>query len=281
MINLNGQILPVLPEHLLDIQRAAFYGDGVFETIRAFNGVMPFWELHWERLLRGLQALEMQLPETWTSSFLAGEIQLAGVKNSRIRLMVWRSPGGLFMPESRQLNYLITAQPLDTPIFEWKAEGVSAVYCHSVRLPMDELSGIKMLGGSRYVKAAMESRKSGAEEGLLFNTEHRICEAVSSNICWIKNGRLYYPPLGEGQVSGTTQEHLMALALKSGWPVISKPCLKEDLQGADEIILTNAIHGIRWVRSLEGKSYQCNIAQKIFALLHQDLASRLHSSDSV
>ena len=262
----------------MNIQRAAYYGDGVFETIRSFNGFIPFWELHWARLNRGISALELELPDFWTSSFLAGEIQRIGTANSRIRLTIWRSPGGLFFPESRQVNYLITAQPLNTLLFEWKPEGVTAVFCHSVRLPMDDLSGIKMLGGARYVKAAMESRKNGADEGLIFNTEKRVCEAVSSNICWIKDTSLYYPPPGEGQVLGTMQEHILQLAMNNGWHTVPRPCLKEDLQEADEILLTNAIHGVRWIRSLEGRSYGFNSAKNIYTILCQDLLERLNTS---
>jgi branched-chain amino acid aminotransferase len=281
MINLNGEILPALPEQLLDIQRAAYYGDGVFETIRSFNGAVPFWGYHWARLVRGIRALEMDLPAIWTSSFFKGEIQKLGIANSRIRLMVWRNHGGLFMPESRLVNYLITVHPLDTPLFEWKGDGVSAVYCHSVKMAVDELSGIKLLGGVRYVKAAMESRKRGAEEGILFNTELRICEAVSSNIFWVKDVCLFYPPPGEGQVIGTTQEHLIALAKENGWRVAPKPCTKEDLQEADEILLTNAIHGIRWIRNLEGKSYGFDSAKKIYTALCQDLQRRLSQPGGV
>jgi branched-chain amino acid aminotransferase len=280
MINHNGEILPALPEQLLEIQRAAYYGDGIFETIRSFNATMPFWELHWARLQRGIRALEMELPASWTSSFIAGEIQKAGITNSRIRLTVWRGSGGLFMPENRQVNFLITTQTLNTPMFEWGAEGVSAVYCHSVKLPMDELSGIKMLGGARYVKAALECKKSGAEDGLLFNTEHRICEAVSSNISWIKDSCLYFPPPGEGQVLGTMQEHLLSLAKAEGWKTVPRLCKKKDLQDADEILLSNAIHGVRWIRSLEGKLYGFDCAKKIYHLLHQDLLNHLNQPRS-
>ncbi|MCC7465682.1 MAG: aminotransferase class IV [Saprospiraceae bacterium] len=281
MINLNGQILPGLPDQLLDIQRAAYYGDGVFETIRAFNGKIPFWDHHWARLMRGMLALEMEPPANWSSSFLTEEIRKTGIANSRIRLMVWREPGGLFMPESRLVHYLITVQPLDAPIFEWKKEGISTVFCSSIKLPVDELSGIKLLGGARYVKAAMESRRRGADDGLLFNTEHRICEAVSSNICWIKDAKLYYPPPGEGQVAGTTQEHLLALALENGWQVIARPCFRDDLLEADEILLTNAIQGLRWIRSLDGKTYGCDCTKKIYTLFTRDLKRRLEQPGSV
>jgi branched-chain amino acid aminotransferase len=264
MTNLNGQRYNNLPEQLLSIQRAAYYGDGIFETIRSFEGQMPFWELHWGRLIKGAKALELDWPEEWTSTKMAQEIVKTGIHNSRIRLMVWRNPGGLFRPENDQPQFQITVQPLDSTAYEWHEEGISACFCHSVKLPMDELSGIKLLGGNRYVKAAMEVQKRGMQDGLIFNSENRICEATSSNVFWIKNGTLFYPEAGEGQVAGTTQACIIALSTSLGWPVKAVLGKREALMNADEIFLTNAIQGIRWIRQLEGKTYNFSITRQLF-----------------
>ncbi|HAD12632.1 MAG TPA: hypothetical protein DCF33_09355 [Saprospirales bacterium] len=275
MTNLNGQLYTDLPEPLITIQRAAYYGDGIFETIRSFEGQIPFWELHWARLSRGVEALELEWPEEWTSTKIAQEIIKTGIHNSRIRLMVWRNQGGFFRPENNQPQFLITVQPLENQTYEWHEEGLSACFCHSVKLPMDELSGIKLLGGNRYVKAAMEVQKRGMQEGLLLNSANRVCEATSSNVFWIKGGTIFYPETGEGQVVGTTQSRIITLATNFGWTIKPVQGETEVVADADEIFLTNAIQGVRWIRLLDGKTYDCLVTRQLFQIFQQNLFQEL------
>lgn len=276
MINFNGDIQSTISESVLTVQRAAYYGDGLFESIRSFDGRMPFWSQHWERLMKGVEALELEWPELWTSSFMENEVLRVGIANSRIRLMVWRTTGGLYNPENNSVQYLITVQPLQKNRFEWIETGIEACFCHSIQMPIDELSGIKALGGVRYVKAAKECAQKGFQDGFLTNSANRICEASSSNICWVKDGQLFYPPLGEGQVIGTLQTGLLSVISSAGWKANARFCTKDNLLSADEIILTNAIQGIRWVKRLEGVSFDNRISRQLFALFTEHMDQKLN-----
>ncbi|MEO6758130.1 MAG: aminotransferase class IV, partial [Saprospiraceae bacterium] len=69
MINLNGQQLENLSEHLALLQRGLYYGDSLFESIRVFGGRMPLWEQHWMRLTGGLQAMGYKVPAHWTGQY--------------------------------------------------------------------------------------------------------------------------------------------------------------------------------------------------------------------
>ena len=91
MTNLNGRLLDSLPVDFALLQRAAFYGDGLFETVRAFEGQVPFWPLHWERLSSGLSVLGFEVPPFWTSGYFEKEIRQSSPRNARIRLTVWRT----------------------------------------------------------------------------------------------------------------------------------------------------------------------------------------------
>lgn len=254
-MNFNGEVLTEAPEALGN--RAMMYGDGLFETIRMFENHLPFLPLHWERLNRGLQVLGMTPPADWSVGFFEGEIRKIIQGNARIRLSVWRAPGGLFYPLDNTVQYLITASPLESSVFNWQENGLNVQLSERVRLPMDSLSGLKTLGATRYVAAAMEARARGLDDVIVLNERDRVSEASSSNVLWIKNGSVFSPPATDGQISGTFNKLLCEVLAVSGIQVREKPCTFAELLAADEVFLTNAIQGIRWIQFLEGTEFTC------------------------
>lgn len=275
MVNLNGRLLPDYPEAFNNLQRAAFYGDGLFETIRAFSGQIPFWPLHWERFSQGLKVLGLQMPPERDSDYWKNEIIRLSPFNARIRLTVWRSNGGYYLPTDHTPQFLVTAESLQTDVFEWFDAGLELCLCETVRLPVDSLSGVKSLNGARYVSAAMEARAKGVDDAIVLNAHGRVCEATGSNVIWLERDTVFVPPPFDGQINGTLQKLLCALLKGEGIEVREKPCYAEDLKKADEVLLTNAIRGIRWVRNFEGKVYGSEKARHFNYLLEKHLKQKL------
>jgi len=275
MVNLNGQLFSSLPENIASLQRALWYGDGLFETLRAFEGKIPFWPLHWDRLSQGLKALGFEVPKHWTEDYFEKEITRCCPKDARIRLTVWRSPGGLYLPTDQTPQFLLTAEPMPSGVFEWLESGLKVCLCETVRLPVDSLSGIKMLNGARYVAAAREAHAKGMDDGIVLNTHERVCETTSSNILWVKADKVYLPPASDGQIKGTFQKLLCTLLTAEGISVQEKPCFPSDLKAADEVLITNAIKGIRWVREFEEAEFGCKNGKHFNYLLANHLSKLL------
>lgn len=265
---LNGQALDGIPEHLEQAQRALFYGDALFETMRVFEGNIPLLDWHWNRLSAGLTALGFQVPITWNTDFFGNEIFRISPKNARVRLTVWRSPGGKYAPNNDQPQYLIIAESLDKERFRWLENGLHIGVCSSVRLPVDAFSGFKTLNAPRYVAAAREAQSSGWDDALLLNMYERITEATSSNVFWWERNTLCTVPLSEGCVAGIFRSFLIDWVERVGeWPVIEKASTPEDLMGANEIFLTNAVRGIIPVRIFAGQNYPAIQTKQLFSLL--------------
>ncbi|NJN77968.1 MAG: hypothetical protein HC803_06240 [Saprospiraceae bacterium] len=65
----------------LGIKNRGFrYGDGLFETMRMFDGKMPFLEIHLERLNSGIEMLEMELPFQ-IMALIIGNMRFGGLLN--------------------------------------------------------------------------------------------------------------------------------------------------------------------------------------------------------
>lgn len=272
MFNLNARLVNELPEGLALVQRGLFYADALFESIRVLGGRIPLLRPHWERLLRGMRLMHYQIPPHWSAEYFEKEILKSVSVNARVRLTVWRSPGGLYLPENDAPQFLITSQAMESDVFSWHDEGIRTGLCESVRLPVDSLSGVKTLNAARYVAAAREAQERGWGEGILLNASGRICEATSSNVFWFENGRLYTPPLSDGCVTGVLRDLLLALTKAAGSPICEKTAVFDDILAADEVFLTNAVRGIRWVRYCEGKVFGNAETRKLHELMVAHIA---------
>ena len=123
MINLNGSLFPNSENLFKSGNRAFLYGDQLFETIRFQNGKLLFWEEHYFRMMGGACMLRMEIPQYLNIEFLENEI-IKTLKasnlfefNSRVRLSLYRSDGGFYLPTNRSLKYLIEVDEIiDRPL---------------------------------------------------------------------------------------------------------------------------------------------------------------------
>ncbi|MHB9093525.1 MAG: aminotransferase class IV, partial [Eubacteriales bacterium] len=93
-VYLNGEYVPALEAKISVFDHGFLYGDGLFETMRAYNGRILLLAEHLDRLFRSARALELVMP--WSQEFmehaLSGLISRNG-RNLYIRLTVSRGPG--------------------------------------------------------------------------------------------------------------------------------------------------------------------------------------------
>jgi branched-chain amino acid aminotransferase len=265
MHNLNGTLLEHLPDDLLLVQRGLYYGDSVFESIRVLGGRLPLWPQHWARLLAASRLMDYDWPSDWTSDFFHSEIlKVLPAPNARVRLTVWRSTGGLYRPDNNTPRYLVSTQMLHADRYEWHTQGVRAGVCTSVYLPVDAYSGLKTLNAARYVAASIEAQRNGWDDVIILNAYKRVCEAVSSNVFWWEGDDLFTTPLADGPVTGVFRSLLLSLTDVKMPTIREKSITPEALLEADEVFLTNAVQGIRWVKYLQGKDLKYHKTMQLF-----------------
>ena len=272
-INYNSKILPANQPIFSNENRAFRYGDGLFETIRMFDGQLPFWPNHWDRLLAGAQYLKFH--KLHTSDFYKNEIlKLCGTSgNRRIRLSLFRKEGGLYTPTDFETNFLIEASPLKSNLFELNTEGLSIGICDDATILRHPLSNLKTSNGLPYVLAAICKQENQWDDCILLNEAGRVAEASSSNIIIIKNNELLTPPLTSGCKDGTMRKLILQLAREHNFIISEMPIEQIALLKVKEIWLTNAIQGIQWVSRFQENLYGNEMAVKITALLNEKIKS--------
>ena len=258
-IYLNGKLLPANEPALMADNRGYRYGDGLFETMKMVNGKVILEKYHFERLFSGIKLLKFRAPSLFKASTLRQEILRTCKKNKcdqlgRIRLSVFRGNGGLNDPLNN-LQWLIECWPADTSVNQINKNGLIIGIFPDMQKGCDVFSNLKSANFLPYVMAALYAKEKKLNDCLVNNIKGHIADATIANIFLVKNNLVITPALSEGCVSGVMRKYLVEKIRTAGFDVREGVVTKSDLETFDEVFLTNAMYGIRWVKQFRDKKY--------------------------
>ena len=241
--------------------RGLRYGDGLFETMKVNQGEIQLFNWHMERLFSGLELLQFDCPAYFNTSYLKDKILQLTQRNghtglARIRLMVFRSNGGLYDSVSHYPHHVIQSWPLPAANHEFNENGLVLGFHRIGSKAMDKLSNAKTNNYLPYVLGALDAKKHKWNDAIVLNAAGRVADCTIANIFIVKDGKLFTPAAEEGPVLGVMRRHIISWCKSAGIPVIETCLTEADLLVADELFLTNSSYGIRWVGSLEETAYK-------------------------
>ncbi len=271
-IYLNGKIVPGDEPVLMVDNRGYRYGDGIFETMKVVHKKIALEALHFERFFSGLASMGFKVPALITAGRLREQVLALTEKNkcdssARVRLSVFRGNGGIF-ESLDDFQYCIECWPLNASIGQLNENGLVIDIFPDARKSCDRFSNLKSANYLPYVMAARYAKENKLNECLVLNVHERIADATIANIFLIKGDRLITPSLNEGGVNGVMRRYLI-----DNIKVEEGEIAESDLWDADEVFLSNAISGIRWVKSFRQKNYSNFQSKKIYKDLIQTISS--------
>lgn len=259
---------------LLQAQNRGFkFGDGLFESMRMCGGKLKFPELHADRLHAGMKTLKMD-GYTLLDEYLLKQKATELVKknkingNARLRLTIYRNGEGLYTPQSNKVGYLLEASALPNAEYELNAKGLIIDVYDEIPKPINKLSNYKTTNALLYVMAGLYQKRYSLDEALLLNQNGFLCESTSSNVFVVYQGQIYTPALSEGCVAGVMRNVVMKLAKQHQLPLIEAQINPQILNEAEEVFVTNAVSGIRWVMGYGRKRYFNEVAKALSAKLN-------------
>lgn len=266
--NSNGKMIPANEAYAAADNTAMRYGVGLFETMLVRNGTVQLADYHMERLVSGMVTLGFPPPALFTPDYLLGEA-LRTVRKCgwqalcRVRLQVYWGAGGIAGPESNKPYYQIDCYGLEAHQTELNEHGLVVGLASGIAKSADTLSNLKSCNALVYAMASKQAHLHKWNDALICNTAGHIIESTIANIFWVEGDKIFTPPLTEGCVAGVMRRHLLQLV-----PDIAEmPLTSERLLMADEVFVTNAIRGVRWIGAIEDKKYGSAYARKVAALL--------------
>lgn len=255
----NGKIVDANQPVLLASNRGYRYGDGLFETIKVVQGKLQLGSLHFERLFSGISLLELETPSLFSQQKLEREILHLCEQNkcsalARVRLSVFRGNGGLY-DNDKTAQYLIECRTLNESVNRLNENGLVIDIFHNARKSCDIFSNIKSANFLPYSLAANYAKKNKLNDSIVLNTAGNIADASVANVFIVKDGVVVTPGLEQGCINGVMRRHIISSMKKAKELIVERAVSVEELIGADEIFLSNAVNGIRWVRQCGNSMY--------------------------
>lgn len=248
--------------------RAFQYGDGVFETLIFRRGQVRYLADHYDRLTAGMAVLEMATPAGFSAAYLSEAVtalvQANGLgENVRVKVQVWRRPGGLYTPDSREADFLVSAVALPE---SGPAYRHNVLFYEEMRLHASPLSRFKTCAALPYVLAGLARKRTGADEVILLDVYGHVAECVASNLFWFRGNTLHTPSLETGCVAGIMRKQILAKAGGYGLNTEEGLYAKEALHGAEAVFCCN-VAGVQFFTRIAGTPFASAVPPRLGSLL--------------
>jgi len=258
LINLNGKYVAKDDAKISIFDHGLLYGDGVFEGIRAYNGIVFRLDRHIKRLYNSAKAIMLTpaIPPDEMAKQIVDTIRKNNLKDAYIRAVITRGIGDLGLdPDKCPIStYFIIADKIALYPEEFYEKGLNVVTVPTRRNAPETLNPrIKTLNYLNNILAKIEAKQSGANEAIMLTAEGYVAECTGDNLFIIQDGTLITPPIHMGILKGITREAVIELARKNNIPVKEMVFTRFDVYIADEMFLTGSAAEIVPVINVDGR----------------------------
>ena len=190
------------------------HGDGIFETIRLYQGLPFKLELHRQRLERGLEVLDIPKPEMIDKladiiTHLSSRNHLQNIQGM-VRIMISRGQ------EATGPTVIIQASPLDIKEIRKRQQGMKTIILPWKRDPNNPLLGIKTMNYLENKHGRKLAVRQGADEGIFLNHDGELCEGTFSNLFLVGRDFVVTPPIEAGLLPGITRKTIIECCRRAG-----------------------------------------------------------------
>ncbi|MDI6830512.1 MAG: aminotransferase class IV [Actinomycetota bacterium] len=282
---LNGAIVDEREASLPVNDRGTLFGDGLFETLRAYRG-MPFrLERHLQRLREGCRHLRLSydappqeigeaIGELYRINVVSGDAYV------RVTVTGGRFDGSRTLERSSRPNVFILVKPFEGYPEEFYQRGMRVIISRIRVNETSPLSGIKSCNYLDNILRKQEARDRGADDAVTLNGAGFLAEGTSANLFLVKRGKVLTPKLSCGILPGITREVVLELCEDYGIPCETGTYPPEELMAADEAFFSVSTGEIVPIAEVDGSAigFRCpgpltaRIADAYRALVARELS---------
>ncbi|MFQ5580834.1 MAG: aminotransferase class IV [Nitrospiria bacterium] len=250
------------------------YGDGLFETLRAYSGRIFALPEHLGRLSRSADRLKIPIPPaTSLEALLQETLNRNRLNDVILRLTITRGEVGTGLaPDSnlKATTLIITPRLPGSDAHKHYEKGVSTAIVSIRRNSPDTLDpALKSLSFLNNVMGKMEAREKKVFEGIFLNLKGYLSEGTTSNLFWVRDGIIKTPAATASILEGITRGVVIRLAKQRGFPLEEGHYPPEELLDAEEAFLTNTGLELMPVTEVNGKQIGAGLPGRVTRRLHQ------------
>lgn len=273
IVYLDGRFMPAEEAKISVFDRGFLYGDGLFETMRAYQGKIFALNEHLRRIQKSAKLVEFNsLPgETELIKATRETVKRNQLRDGYVRLTVTRGVGGvgLTAPSKMTSTVLIVASQLKPYGEKFYEKGMKVTFLSQRRGGTSIVFQLKSTSFLASILGKIETQRRGADEGIFLSERGEVTEGTVSNVFMVKDDSVFTPPCASGLLPGVTRQIVCFLAQELSLGPAEKVLWPEDVMGADEVFLTNSLMEVMSVREVDGQSIGSGEPGPITKQLHQ------------
>ncbi|MFA6141858.1 MAG: aminotransferase class IV [Candidatus Omnitrophota bacterium] len=259
---INSRLVDARDAKVSVFDRGLLYGDGIFETMRSYAGVVFKIDKHLDRLFNSMKFLRINPPYS-KAEFENGIYRMLksnNLKNAYIRLTVTRG--------ENKSNAVIIARDFEGYPGSIYKYGITAKIADTRQNEYSPIVNIKTLNFLNYIMSKEEAKRDGFDDAILINTKGYVAEAATSNVFIVKKDSLITPAISCGILPGITRAVVIEIAKRLKMKTIEKCCTVSELLNSNEVLLTNSCAEVVPVVKVGSKCIGSGKPGELTKLLH-------------
>ncbi len=257
IIYMNGDYVPLSEAKISILDQGFLLGDGVFDVVSAWKGVIYKLDAHIERFFQSLQAAMLNTAmshDDWRAAIIE-TVKRSGLQDATIRFIVTRGVSTKVVADPRDFEPTIIIWPAPYIFLadeQKRAAGIRLFISHLRAFSPDTLDPrYKCLDRLHFQLAKIEALDAGCDDVVWLTQGGLVGEGPASNLFMARGGELFTP--GDGILHGITRQAFMEIAAEAGIPCTEANLTPFDLYSADELFTCSTAGGALAVREIAGR----------------------------
>lgn len=226
--------------------RAAFYGDGVFETFRCRGDLPKHIQRHLARLRKGAELLSIPVPE---EQDILGQINNAytesAIEDAYMKICLLPEGGMTYYEKPHSSSVFIIVRKCEV-----SENPLSLCVSSYKRSQYSVLNTVKTLNYVENILVKREAIERGYDDAILLNNNGEITEASSYNVFWTRGKGVFTPSLQCGLLPGITRELMLEVLDELGYQINERRFGLSYMLNSDFVFLTNSVAGMKFVNRI-------------------------------
>ena len=269
---IQDKILAIEEVEPVYFDRGTYFGDGVYEVVRSYDGKIFALEEHLRRFANSLAAIEITgVDIDRIRSRVQRAFETAGISNAKIYFHITRgsAPRSHIYNADLEPNFFLTVTELPDDTEE-KTEGIAISTHPDWRWKRCDIKSLNLLAN---VLACTDAARKGCAEAILVDETGLITEGASSAFFAILGQKLQTASLTANILPSITRKFAIEAGKNIGLEIIEKSLTPQEASDADELLIAVTTKDIVPVVRFDGKLIGDGKPGKYTKLLGQEFRS--------
>ena len=266
---IGDRIVPIEKLEPVYLDRGTFFGDGVYEVVRSYDGKIFALEEHLQRFAGSLSAIGIAgVDIDQIRSRVQKAFDAAAISNAKIYFHITRGSGprNHTFDVSLKPNFFLTVTELPNDMEE-KAKGIAVSTHPDWRWRRCDIKSLNLLAN---VLARQDAAQKGCSEAILVNEAGLITEGSMSAFFAINGQTLQTAPLTANVLLSITRKFVIKAAKNISLEILEKSSTPQQAGDADELFIAVTTKDIVPVVKFDGTVIADSRPGKYTKLLMQE-----------